>query len=206
MAEQNKENLEWEEISCEHIVKDEYVDFRKQEFRLPNGEIFGPYYTYSRRDYVVIVALDEEGRYICVRQFRQGIKKVTTEFCAGGIERIDGGDIYAGPDDVPDENGDRPGWENSLEAAKRELKEETGYESDDWKHLLTIASNATVADNYAHVFLARNCRLVQGQDLDDTEFLNVVKYTEVELKELLDTGRFEQAIHVMAWLLAKKEM
>ena len=84
------ENLAWEEISTEHLVQDEWIDFRKTAFRFPDGNIFEPYYTYSRRDYVVIVASDEEGKYLCVRQFRQGIREITTEFVAGGIERKDG--------------------------------------------------------------------------------------------------------------------
>ena len=83
-------DLIWEEVSTEHIVQDEWIDFRKSAFRFPDGNIFEPYYTYSRRDYVVIVASDEEGRFLCVRQFRQGIREVTTEFVAGGIERSDG--------------------------------------------------------------------------------------------------------------------
>ena len=202
MNENKNENLEWEEVSCEHLVNDQYVDFRRQEFRLPNGEIFGPYYTYSRKNYIVVVALDEEGRYICVRQFRQGIMKVTTEFCAGGIERSSKdseGSQYAGSEKEDSE------WENALSAAKRELREETGYESDDWKHLITMPSNATVADNYAHIYLAKNCRKVTGQDLDDTEFLNVITLTEEELEESVYSGNFEQAVHVMAWLLSKKE-
>ena len=40
--------------------------------------------------------------------------------------------------------------EDALICAKRELEEETGYVSDKWTHLITIPSNATVADNYAH--------------------------------------------------------
>ena len=84
------EKLEWEDVSCEHIVNDEWIDFRKSRYRFPDGREFEPYYSYSRRDYVVIVATDEAGNYICVRQYRHGIKRVTTEFCAGGIERCDG--------------------------------------------------------------------------------------------------------------------
>jgi hypothetical protein len=72
--------LQWKEVSTDHIVTDEWIDFRKSVYRLPDGRDIGPFYTYSRRDYVVIVALDEEGRYICVKQFRQGIREVTTEF------------------------------------------------------------------------------------------------------------------------------
>ena len=86
----NDENLKWEEISTEHIVQNEWIDFRKSAYRFPDGSVFEPFYSYSRRDYVVIVASDTEGNFICVRQFRQGIKEVTTEFPAGGIERSDG--------------------------------------------------------------------------------------------------------------------
>ena len=109
-----KDPLEWEEIKTEHIVKDEWIDIIRSSYRFPDGSIFEPFYSYSRRDYVVIVAKDTEGKYICVRQFRQGIKRVTTEFPAGGVEKKDGTDY--------------------LETAKRELLEETGYESSDWTY------------------------------------------------------------------------
>ena len=78
--------LEWKEVRTEHIVRDEWIDFRKTAYLFPDGRVIEPFYSYSRRDYVVVVASDTEGKYICVRQFRQGIREVTTEFPAGGIE------------------------------------------------------------------------------------------------------------------------
>ena len=186
------ENLAWEEISTEHIVQDQWIDFRKSAYRYPDGRVFEPFYSYSRRDYVVIVASDTDGNYICVRQFRQGIKEVTTEFPAGGVERDDGR-----------EYGTSKASEETLEAAKRELMEETGYVSDEWAHLLTIPSNATIADNYATIFSAKNCRLAGKQNLDETEVLQVCKYTADEIETMIQEGNFQQAVHVMAWLLAK---
>ena len=194
-AEDGVENLEWEEVSCEHIVRDEWIDFRKQAFRLPDGSVFSPYYTYSRRDYVVIVASDEEGKYICVRQYRQGIRAVTTEFVAGGIERKDGKQYG---------ERERGNTEDALSAAKRELAEETGYTSDRWRHLMTIPSNATIADNYAFVFEAENCRRTEARHLDDTEFLNVKRYSAEEIEQMIESGTFLQAMHVMAWLLHRR--
>ena len=193
-ADTNKadENLAWEEISTEHIVQDQWIDFRKSAYRYPDGRVFEPFYSYSRRDYVVIVASDTDGNYICVRQFRQGIKEVTTEFPAGGIERDDGR-----------EYGTTKASEETLEAAKRELMEETGYASDEWEHLLTIPSNATIADNYATVYRAKNCRPSGKQNLDETEVLQIYKYTEDEIESMISEGEFQQAVHVMAWLLAK---
>ena len=187
-------DLVWEEIETEHIVQDEWIDFRKSTYKYPDGRVFAPYYSYSRRDYTVIVASDEDGKYLCVRQFRQGIKEVTTEFPAGGIEKSDG-----------KEYGSKDAAEAALDCAKRELREETGYESSDWTHLITVPSNATISDNYAYVFMARNCMKAGEQKLDDTEYLNVEKLSADEIEELIHAGKFQQSVHVMAWLLAKEK-
>lgn len=221
---QDGSNLTWEEVSTEHIIQDEWIDFRRSAYRLPDGNVFEPFYSYSRRDYVVIVASDCDGNYLCVRQFRQGIKDVTTEFPAGGLERSDGREYRVGGLGQPDGREYRNGAggasreaaisqtvtseegtsEDALAAAKRELLEETGYLSSEWKHLLTIPSNATISDNFAHVYMAKNCRMAARQHLDETEFLNVELHTPQEIEELIRTGRFQQAVHVMAWLLAQR--
>lgn len=185
------QDLRWEEVRTEHIVQDEWIDIRRSAYRFPDGTVFEPFYSYSRRDYVVIVAEDTEGQYLCVRQYRQGIGQVTTEFPAGGIERTDG-----------KEYGPAASAEDGLAAAKRELREETGHESEDWTHLITVPSHATLADNYAHIYLARGCHRVGDQHLDETEFLNVCRYTAEEIEELIRTNRFQQAMHIMAWLMA----
>ncbi len=220
----NRENLTWEEVSTEHIIRDEWIDFRRSAYRLPDGNVFEPFYSYSRRDYVIIVASDCDGNYLCVRQFRQGVKEVTTEFPAGGLERSDGREYGAGglersdrrecntgaggifreaaiSGTVTSENGT---YEDAFAAAKRELLEETGYLSSEWTHLLTIPSDATISDNFAHVYMAKNCRMAARQHLDETEFLNVELHTPQEIEEMIRTGRFQQAVHVMAWLLARQ--
>lgn len=195
-----KDALTWEMVSEKHLVQNEWIDFRESAYRLPDGTVFEPFYSFSRRDYVVIVATDEEGRYLCVRQFRQGIRRVTVEFPAGGIERTDGKEYRSRADEpLPDAS------QEALSAAKRELMEETGCVSDDWTHLLTIPSNATISDNYAYVYRAENCRKVSGQKLDDTEFLNIETHTGEEIGVLIQSGEFPQAVHVMAFLFAGRQ-
>ena len=75
--------------------------------------------------------------------------------------------------------------EDALEAARRELVEETGYESDEWRFLCAIPSNATIADNYAYIFMAENCRKAGAQHLDETEFLGVRRYSASEIQEMI---------------------
>ena len=190
--EENKEEkeLRWKAVRVEHLVQDEWIDFRRVAYELPDGTVFDPYYNYSRKHYVVIMATDQEGRYLTVRQYRHGIGKVTVEFPAGAIEAG-----LSGP------GRERPGEEMALSAAIRELKEETGYESEDWELLLCLPSNPTVADNYAYVFRARNCRRVEGPHLDSTEFLQGGRMSAEEIRELIRAGAFPQSIHVMAFLM-----
>ena len=192
IAVRTDQELAWEPVSVEHIVRDEWIDFRKVRYRYPDGREFGPFYQYSRKSYSVSVPVLPDGRFLCVRQFRQGIGETTTEFPAGGIE-ADGSEYG------------QVTREDALAAAKRELKEETGYESDEWTHLITIPSNATIADNYAHVFLARNCRKVSGLHLDVTEDLEPVIVTKEEIETMISEGRFQQMGHVMAYLLAVRK-
>lgn len=65
-------DLNWKLNKTEHIVQDEWIDFRKESFILPDGKEFSPFYNYSRRNFVVIIAKTKDGKYITVRQFRHG--------------------------------------------------------------------------------------------------------------------------------------
>ncbi len=184
-------DLKWEKTKEEHIIKDQWIDFRKATYRLPNGTEFGPFYQYSRRSYSVIVARNTNGEFICVKQFRHGINQITIEFPAGGIE-------------TQQNEYDIINAEDALECAKRELLEETGFVSNKWQHLITIPSNATIADNYAYCYFADDCEKVSDLHLDDTEFLEVKFFSEKRIYELIESQKFPQAIHVMAFLLASK--
>ena len=111
--------LAWKPLRVEHVVRDQWIDFRRIRYELPDGSAYEPFYSYSRRSYVVIVASDEEGRFLCVRQYRPGIRAVTTEFPAGGIERR-GTAEYGEPEVTGYEDGTAA--EDALSAAKRELR------------------------------------------------------------------------------------
>lgn len=200
------EKIIWKPLHTDHIVQDEWIDFRNTVYEMPDGTELGPFYNFSRQNYAVIVATDEAGNYLCVRQFRPGLRRLTMEFPAGGIEHKDGSLAAAvgegGKTLVAATDPSDVSPEAALEAAKRELREETGYVSDDWSSLMTVASYATLSDNYAFIFRARMCRRETVQDLDDTEFLNVHVIAPDELRRMIDAGEFQQAVHILAYYRA----
>lgn len=193
MERENDRDLTWEEVRTEHVIRDRWMDLRRSAFRYPDGKIWEPYYNYTRRDYAIVVASDEEGNYLCVRQFRQGIRKVTTEFPAGGLER----------ESEPTFSGSTA--EEALIAAKRELLEETGYESDQWTYLMRVPSCASMSDNYAFLFAAEDCRKCAEQKLDEMELLRVEKHTAEEIDDMILREEFPQTDHILAWMLWKNK-
>lgn len=195
----DNKDLTWKLIRAKHLAQDEWIDFRACDYELPNGEVIGPVYNFSKHSFSVVVATDENGKFICVRQYRHGIDDVTTEFPAGAIE-------YKQKSDVPYITFENviATEDEAFEAAKRELQEETGYVSDEWEHLLTTPSNATLLNSNVHIYLAQNCHKVTGQELDDTEFLNVELVSEQELVNRIYHGDFKQTIHMLAYFLYKQ--
>ena len=195
------DNLTWKLYKEEHVVQDEWIDFRRNIYELPDGTKIGPVYNYSKHSFAVIVALDDQGRYICVKQYRHGVDRITTEFPAGAIEYKEKSDVpYITADNIIATEDD------AFAAAKRELREETGYVSDNWKHLITVPANATLANNNVHVYLATGCRHESDQELDFSEFLNVELVTEDDLRSRIFGGDFIQSLHIMAWYLAKEQL
>ncbi len=193
-------NLSWKLIKEEHVIQDEWVDFRKNDYELPNGSVIGPVYNYSKHSFSLVVATDENGKYVCVKQYRHGIDEITTEFPAGAIE-------YKEKSDVPyiTYNNIIATEDEAFAAAKRELEEETGYVSDNWTHLLTTPANATLSNSHVHIYCATGCHKASSQKLDDTEFLNVELITEDELRNKIFAGDFKQSLHVLAYYLFKEK-
>lgn len=185
------DNRIWlDEVSEEHLYKDGKFALCRSEYRSWDNIVHGPYYTLKLNSYVVVVAKDDKGNYICVRQFRPGIKTITNEFPSGGI--------------IADTPAPLCSQEITLENAKRELREETGYISDQWTHLVTLPANAALTDNYAFIFMAENCLRKMPQELDDTEYLEVRLYSPDELGRMVHSGQFQHTIHILAYYLERE--
>ena len=86
--------------------------------------------------------------------------------------------------------------EEPLEAAKRELLEETGYGGGKWSKLMSIAPNSSSMTNFTHCFLAIGVEKIAEQSLDATEELTVHLMSEEEVKALLENGEILQALMI----------
>jgi 8-oxo-dGTP pyrophosphatase MutT (NUDIX family) len=109
-----------------------------------------------------------------VKQYRHGIEEVSIE-TPGGV--VDEG-------------------EDATTAIKRELKEETGYEFESVEFLGKVSPNPSTNNNYLHMFLMRGGVKTSGQDLDDSEDVEVLTYTIEEVKDLLKENKIIQSLHV----------
>ncbi len=128
------------------------------------------------RDWVNVVARTVEGRYLFVRQYRFGTERVTIEVPGGVID---------------------PG-EEPLDAARRELREETGYEAERWSSLGSVAPNPAVQDNRCHHFLAEGARHVTELALDEGEDLVVCTLSESEVRAGVASGEIDHALVLTA--------
>ena len=126
-------------------------------------------------DWVNIVALTPEGKILLVKQFRLGIQAVTIETPAGVMEK-----------------GEEP-----KDAAIRELAEETGYTTDDWRYLGSVEPNPAFLDNHCHQFLAKNVVRTQETDQDDGEDVEFSEMTLDEVKEEIKSGRMRNSLALL---------
>ncbi len=149
--------------------------------RLPNGKL-------AAREVArhvgasAVVPVDGDGNVWLVKQFRAPIDQILLEVPAGKLD-------YKG--------------EDRLEAAKRELKEETGLTAGEWTHLSDIVTTPGFSDELISLYLARDLSAGQSHP-DDDEFLNVVKVPLNELVAMIAQGQVTDAKTICAVLLAEK--
>jgi 8-oxo-dGTP pyrophosphatase MutT (NUDIX family) len=138
------------------------------------------------RDWVNIVALTPDEKVVVVRQHRFGTGRLTTEIPAGIVET----------------------GEDSGTAAARELKEETGYTSDEWEYLGFVEPNPAFLDNRCHHWVARNVVRTASPEPDAGEDLQVFEMTLDEIRREIAGGRFlhSLAFTAMAHLFDLREL
>lgn len=164
----------WRVLSSEYISRDPWFTVRRERVELPNGCIIPSYYILEYPAWVCVLALTKDGRMIIECQYRHGIGQAAYELCAGVAEPIDN---------------------TFMDAAKRELLEETGYGNGEWQPLMAISANPATHTNLTYCFLALGVEKIDDQHLELTEELTVELVAPQKVREYLETGKVYQAIH-----------
>ncbi len=143
---------------------------------LPDGRIFPEWTWIKTPDYINVVIETENGQFLCFRQRKYGVPEPMLALVGGYIE----------PSEAP------------LATAQREMREETGYISDEWVDLgsYLVDPNRGVATGY--LFLARNAHKAYPIKSDDLEEQEILFLSREELDQALTRREFK----ILAWACA----
>ncbi len=166
------EERKWKVLESEYLIRRPWLTARRDRAELPDGRINNEYYVLEYPDWVNIIAVTEDGDIVLERQYRHGLGNTCYELPCGVIEK-----------------GETP-----LEAAKRELLEETGYAGGQWHEWMILSPNPATSNNLAHSFLALGVKKVADQSLDATEDIEVYLKRPEYVRELLVNNQILQAL------------
>lgn len=168
----NTNERKWEILKSEYLIKRPWFTARKDMVKMPSGVINDEFYILEYPDWVNIIAITKDNQFVMIRQYRHGIQQTRYELCAGVVD---------------------PG-EQPLEAAKRELFEETGYGNGKWHKLMTISGNTSTTNNYTHCFIATGVEKISTQHLEQTEDITIHLMTKEEVLELIKDNHIVQSL------------
>ena len=171
----------WKRLARRVIHRDQWISLCGDTCQLSSGVVLEPYYVLEERHWVHAVAVDESGRFLLVRQYRYAADVFCREF-PGGI--VDAG-------------------EEPLVAARRELLEETGYETEEWTALPPVYANPARQTNRVYAFVAKKLRRVAPQSLDLAEEIECEFATRAEVDRRIRSGDFTQSTHIATFYLAQ---
>ena len=161
----------WTILSSEYLFKRPWLTARRDKVQLPNGVVNDEFYVLEYPDWVNVLAITDEGKFVMIRQYRHGLGSTHFEIPAGVVEE----------------------GESPLQAAQRELLEETGFSGGEWTKLTSISANASCTSNITHCYLAVGVESTGEQHLEATEDISVHLLNEEMVKILLVNDDIKQA-------------
>lgn len=171
----------WKKVIPDETIKVGWRTLVRKKFVNPNGEEV----EYVIKDEIgarsgAVIALTSDNKVVIAEQFRPGPEKYMQEIPGGGI---------------------KPG-EDPQEAVMRELKEETGYTSDEVEFLGSVTQDA-YSNNEWYFYLAKNCYLLQDQELDRGEFVSIKL---ISIDKLIENARNGRMTDVSALFFAYESL
>lgn len=174
----------WEQLGSEPAFEAFYYRVRRDTVRLPSGRIVDDYLVGELGDYSVVAAVTPSRDVVLVRQWKQGVRRITLELPGGMVDE----------------------GETTAEAGVRELREETGYEAPALEHVGSFDVDASKAANQGHAFLAVDAELLHEPEQHEMETLEVVLVPLMEIAGLIDRGEISGGASVAGLLQALRRL
>ena len=176
---------EWKIKSSEYLLKHKYKTVRKDICVTKEAAVIDPYFVLEFPNWVQVVAFDDKNRVLTTRQYRHGIQSVIYGLPTGFTESSD---------------------KSTLESARREMIEETGYDAKKFVKAGVVFPNPAVQNNKVHTFAAFDIKKIKEPDFDPSEKISTEFVTVIKLLKMIDDGIFSHALHVAGVFLTLRRL
>ena len=174
----------WKKVKTEEVYQcGRFYHITKDHIKTP-GNMDGIYYVIRKpTDSMIIIPRDNDGMLYVTKQHRYPINDFSIEFPAGYIDE----------------------HESRLTAMKRELQEEVGLASNEWKNMGAFNLAAGISDIKVHVYVADNVTATEQESDDpiDKNLHQTMRLTPTELESKIKNGEISAAQTIAAWTLYK---
>ncbi|MBI5353291.1 MAG: NUDIX hydrolase [Chloroflexi bacterium] len=164
----------WETVSRKTILDhSKFLTVESHVVKLPDGKIIPDWAWLIIPSASIVLAVTTDNKFICFRQTKYAVEGTSLAPVGGMLE----------PNETP------------INAAKRELREETGYEASDWVNLGSHILDPNRGIATMHLFLALNAQKVTEPNSDDLEDQELLFLGQREIEDALNAGEFK----ILAW-------